>query len=105
MWRKLKSWFKTLFRKVREVFLIIARDVGDDVLAILNDPDLQQSAINACRAAWQAGMSGGDAWTYALALFRNAAKKHGREVAMYLAETILQAAYAVWRAQGWPEGE
>jgi len=50
-------------------------------------------------------MTGSEAWNYALAIFRNAAKKHGRDVALYLAETILKLAYATWRAQGWPEGE
>jgi hypothetical protein len=102
MWKTIKAWFATLFRRSREIFVLIARGVADDVLTVLNDPDLQALAVDACRRAAAEKLAGNDAWGFALDALLSELRERGIQLATNIVETVLQTAYTVWKYQGKP---
>ena len=96
----IRRFLARIFTKVREVFTIVAKGVAKDVLAILNDAELQSLAVDACARAAALGLRGDAAWKHAFDDFGNQLRLRGRELATNLAETLLQTAYTVWKATG-----
>lgn len=103
MFARLKKWLIKMLAGAREAFILVARGVKDDVLAVLNDPELQALATAACRSAATKALTGDDAWHMAFGEFKAAARAKGVVLATNIAETLLQTAYTVWKANGKPE--
>ena len=97
----LKNLAARVWRAVKPLFKIVAEGVADDILSVVNDPDLQALALEACRSAWRAGLTGDAAWRHAFDALASGLSARGRVIAMDLAETVLQAVYSVWKAGGW----
>jgi len=102
MYKTLRRWIAGLLGRARELFIIVAKGVGEDILSLLNDPDLQALAVAACREAAARGLSGDAAWRTAFEAFTASLRQRSITLATNIAETLLQTAYTVWRANGKP---
>ena len=103
MFKKIASWFKSLFTKenaqklVRGVRTTVVATASTAVNAFVNDPANQLAARDAVMAGARDGLSGNEALDAAVKRLRDAGLAAGRDAATTLLRTLVQLVYAVGR--------
>lgn len=102
MFKKLVSWFKSVFTekvatKVRQTIIVTASEA---VNGFVNDPANQVAAREAVFAVAEDGLSGNEALDAAVGRLKDAGLAAGRDAATTLLRTLVQLVYAVVRVAG-----
>ena len=102
MFKKLVSWFKSVFTKkvatkVRQTIIVTASEA---VNGFVNDPANQVAAREAVFAVAKDGLSGNAALDAAVGRLKDAGLAAGRDAATTLLRTLVQLVYAVVRVAG-----
>jgi len=96
-WNKIVSFFKSVISGGKKLLYIVYTDAKKSIADVLNDPVLQELALEAVKQAALAGLQGNDAWEKAFAAFSAAVKAKGRVIGTAMLETILQNVYVVFK--------
>lgn len=102
MFKKLVSWFKSVFTKkvatkVQQTIIVTASEA---VNGFVNDPANQVAAREAVFAVAKDGLSGNEALDAAVGRLKDAGLAAGRDAATTLLRTLVQLVYAVVRVAG-----
>ena len=102
MFKKLVSWFKSVFTKkvatkVRQTIIVTASEA---VNGFVNDPANQVAAREAVFAVAKDGLSGNEALDAAVGRLKDAGLAAGRDAATTLLRALVQLVYAVVRVAG-----
>ena len=103
MFKKIASWFKSLFTKenaqklVRGMRTTVVATASTAVNAFVNDPANQAAAREAVFAVAKDGLSGNEALDAAVGRLKSAGIAAGRDAATTLLRTLVQLVYAVVR--------
>ena len=102
MFKKLVSWFKSVFTKkvatkVRQTIIVTASEA---VNGFVNDPANQAAARDAVFAVAKDGLTGNEALDAAVGRLKSAGLATGRDAATTLLRTLVQLVYAVVRVAG-----
>ena len=89
-YRRFLLWLKGATRKL---FQLVIPGIAAGVAEFINDQKNQQLALNAVKAAIDAGLRGGDAWELARAELLEQLEASGRKAAATMIDTLLQNAY------------
>jgi hypothetical protein len=96
-WNKIVSFFKGILSGSKKLLYIVYTETKKSIADVLNDPELQQLALEAVKQAALAKLQGNDAWEQAYRQFAEAAKLKGRNLGTAILETILQNVYVVYK--------
>lgn len=88
------TWLKP---KLTALFTIACKMIATEVLALLNDADLQQKALAAVKAAAEGGLTGNEAFDFAFDELTAELRLEGRELAGNVKDTLIQNAYCVFK--------
>lgn len=98
MWKKIVAVIKKLFGLGKNLFVVVASGVRNEVLDVLNDAALQDAARAAVMSAADQGFKDNSAWEYARSLFIEELKEMRRNVAGNIVDALLQTAYTIFKA-------
>lgn len=93
----LTRFWNWLRPKLAQLFTLTAEHIAKEVLALLNDADLQQKALAAVKAAAEGGLTGNDAFDFAFDELTAELRLEGRELAGNVKDTLIQNAYCVFK--------
>lgn len=96
-WNKIVAFFKSIVSGSKKLLYIVYTDAKKSIADVLNDPVLQELALEAVKQAALSGLQGNDAWEKAFAAFSAAVKAKGRVIGTAMRETILQNVYVVFK--------
>ena len=95
------NWLKSLWNWIRpklaQLFTLTAKSVAQEVLDLLNDPELQHLAYESVKAAAQNGLKGNEAFDAAFEALTVKLRAEGRELADNVKDTLIQNAYCVFK--------
>lgn len=97
IWSKLKSAFRSLLAGTKQLFYVVWTASRKELADILNDPDLQELALQAVRMAAQPGLTPEERWNVAWQHFKGIAEAKGWVLGTAILETVLQTAYTVYK--------
>lgn len=97
LWNKLKNAFRSLLAGTKQLFFVVWTASKKELADILNDPQLQELALQAVRMAAQSGLTAEERWNIAWQHFKGIAKAKGWQLGTAILETILQTAYTVYK--------
>ena len=101
-YRRFLKWLKGASRKL---FEIVLPSVRAGISEFLNDSRNQQLAVAAVKAAIDAGLRGGDAWSLARAELAEQLISSGKTAAATMIDTLLQNAYCAVKYSVPAEGD
>lgn len=97
LWTKLKNAFRSLLAGTKQLFYVVWTASKKELADVLNDPQLQEMALEAVRVAAARKLSGDEAWKEAFAMFRAYVGARKYQLGTAILETILQTAYTVYK--------
>lgn len=97
LWNKLKNAFRSLLAGTKQLFYVVWTASRKELADILNNPDLQELALQAVRMAAQPGLSAEERWNIAWQHFKGIAEAKGWVLGTAILETVLQTAYTVYK--------
>lgn len=97
IWAKLVSAIRSLLAGAKQLFYVVWTAGKKELADILNDPQLQELALQAVRMAAQSGLTAEERWNVAWQHFKGIAEAKGWQLGTAILETILQTAYTVYK--------
>ncbi len=97
LWAKLVSAFRSLLAGTKQLFYVVWTASRKELADILNNPDLQEIALQAVRMAAQSGLTAEERWNIAWQHFKGIAEAKGWQLGTAILETVLQTAYTVYK--------
>ena len=97
LWAKIVKFFKSLIDSGKKLIYVVYTDAKKSIADVLNDPELQNLALEAVKQAALSKLQGNDAWEAAYAQFKQAVLARGRNLGTAVLETVLQNVYVVFK--------
>ena len=97
IWNWIVNLISSLLSTSKQAFYVVLKGVRKEAQDAVNDPALQELALEAVKKAVQAKLKGDAAWEYAFADFAAAVASRGRELAKNLLDSILQLTYTKYK--------
>jgi len=97
IWNKLVSAFRSLLSGAAQLFYVVWTAGKKEIADILNDPELQELALEAVKQAALRKLQGDEAWAEAFRTFAAATRARGWALGTAMLETILQTSYVVFK--------
>ena len=97
LWAKLVSAFRSLLAGAKQLFYVVWTAGKKEIADILNDPELQELALEAVKQAALRKLQGDEAWAEAFKAFAAATRARGWALGTAMLETILQTSYVVFK--------
>jgi len=97
LWAKIVKFFKGLIDSGKKLIYVVYTDAKKSIADVLNDPELQNLALEAVKQAALSKLQGNDAWEVAYTQFKQAVLARGRNLGTAVLETILQNVYVVFK--------
>lgn len=97
LWQKLVAACRSILAGTKQLFYVVWTASRKELADILNNPDLQELALQAVRMAAQPGLSAEERWNIAWQHFKGIAEAKGWVLGTAILETVLQTAYTVYK--------